>query len=187
LCLKEKIIFILGCITMIKDIKQLIGKGFISKDDSVKNLSQKYLQKARNNLVTMRLLSDINNSKKAKDLLKIPSDYDSDEWVVICGYYAMYASALALIAKMGYRSKNHTATIILLEEFFIKNKLMSKEDVGLLKKAIIHKVEIGKLSEARHKREIAQYSVTKQTTKEIAESIKQDAYNFVNKVESIIQ
>jgi len=171
---------------MRNDIKRLIMQGYISKDDSVKNLSQKYLQKARNNLVTMSLLSDINNNKKVRDLLKIPLDYNSDEWVVITGYYAMYASALALIAKIGYKSKNHTATISLLEEFFIKKKLMSKKDIGLLKNAIIQKAEIEKLSEARHKREIAQYSVTKQTTKEIAESIKQDAYNFINKVEIIV-
>jgi len=171
---------------MINDIKQLIRQGYVSKDDSVKNLSQKYLDKARNNLITMGILSEVERNKKARGLLRIPSDYNSDEWVVICGYYAMYASALALIAKLGYKSKNHTATIILLEEFFIKNNLMSKDDLSLLKKAIVHKIEIGKLSEARHKREIAQYSVTKQTTKEIAESIKQDAYSFVNKVESII-
>lgn len=176
-----------GCIKMINNIKQLIRLGYISKDDSVKNLSQKYLQKARNNLVTMSLLFGINSNRKARDLLDIPPDYNSDEWVVIVGYYAMYASALALIAKMGYKSRNHTATISLLEEFFIKKKLMSKEDISLLKNAIIQRVEIEKLSEARHKREIAQYSVTKQTTKGIAESIKQDAYNFVNKVESIIK
>jgi len=180
------IVSIPGCIKMINDIKELIRRGYITKDDSVKNLSRKYLQKARNNLITMSLLSGINNNKKARDMLKIPSDYDSDEWVVICGYYAMYASALALIAKVGYKSKNHTATIKLLEEFFIKKKLMFKEDVDLLKNAIIQKAEIEKLSEARHKREIAQYSVTKQTTKEIAESIKQDAYSFINKAEAII-
>jgi uncharacterized protein (UPF0332 family) len=171
---------------MITNIKQLIRQGYISRDDSVKNLSRKYLQKARNNLVTMSLLSEINTSKKARDLLKIPSDYNCDEWVVITGYYAMYSSALALIAKIGYKSKNHAATIILLEEFFIKKKLMSKEDISLLKNAIIQKSEIEKLSEAKHKREIAQYSVTKQTTKAIAESIKQDAYSFINKIESII-
>lgn len=171
---------------MINNIKHLIEQGYVSKDDSVKNLSLKYLQKARNNLITMSLLSDINNNKKARDLLKIPLEYNSDEWVVITGYYAMYSSALALIAKLGFRSKNHSATIILLEEFFIKKKLMSKEDINLLRKVILQKEEIEKLSEARHKREIAQYSVTKQTTKEIAENIKQDAYNFINKVETII-
>ena len=106
--------------------------------------------------------------------------------VVITGYYAMYSAALALIAKIGYKSRNHSATIILLEEFFIKNKLMSAEDLNLLKNAIIQKAEIEQLSDARHKREIAQYSVTKQTTKEIAETIKEEAYNFVNKVDLII-
>jgi len=164
-----------------------LKKGQLARDKNAIVLSQEYLKKAKNNLITMKLLSEIQENKKARDLLKIPSDYNSDEWVVITGYYAMYASALALIAKIGYKSKNHTATISLLEEFFIKKKLMSKEDISLLKNAIIQKVEIEKLSEARHKREIAQYSVTKHTTKEIAESIKQDAYNFINKVGSIIQ
>lgn len=171
---------------MITNIKQLIKQGYISKDDSVKNLSKKYLQKARNNLITMSLLSEINTSKKARALLKIPLDYNSDEWIVITGYYAMYSSALALISKIGYKSRNHTATIFLLEEFFIKKKLMSQEDLILLKNAIIQKSEIEKLSEARHKREIAQYSVTKQTTKDIAENIKKDAYNFINKIELVI-
>jgi len=179
--------FITGCIKMIKDVKQLIRDGYISKDESVKNLSKRYLQKARNNLITMSLLSDMNDNKKARDLLKIPSDYNSDEWVAITAYYAMYSSALALIAKIGYKSKNHSATIILLEEFFIKKKLMSKEDIKSLKNAMLQKSEIEKLSEARHKREIAQYSVTKKTTREIADNMKQDAYNFINKVESIIQ
>ena len=170
---------------MISGIKQLIRQGFISKDESVKNLSRKYLQKARNNLIMMSLLSDLNNNEKAKDLLKIPLGYNSDEWVVIAGYYAMYSAALALIAKAGYKSKNHSATIKLLEEFFIKRKLMSSEDLGLLKNVILQKDQIERLSEARHKREIAQYSVTKQTTRDIAESIKKDAYEFINKVELI--
>ena len=103
---------------MMNNIKKLIKLGYISKDDSIKNLAVKYLRKARNNLITMSLLSEINTNKKARELLSIPSDYDSDEWVVVTGYYAMYSSALALIAKIGYRSKNHTATISLLEEFF---------------------------------------------------------------------
>lgn len=172
---------------MDNNVKRLIEQGFIARDSTVKNLALKYLQKARNNLITMSLLSEVNGNKKARELLKIPSEYNSDEWVVICGYYAMYASALALIAKLGYRSKNHSATIAVLEESFIRKKILTKEDVAVLKNAMLQKEEIEKLSDARHKREIAQYSVTKQTTKEIAESIKKDAYQFINKVESIIQ
>jgi len=146
---------------MISDIKQLIRLGYILKDDSVKNLSRKYLQKARNNLVTMSLLSDVNDDKKARDLLKIPLDYNSEEWVVITGYYAMYASALALIAKIGFKSKNHTATIKILEEYFVKKNVLDQKSFLLLKNAVFQKAEIEKLFEARHKREIAQYSVTK--------------------------
>jgi len=171
---------------MTNNVKRLIEQGFIARDSSVKNLAVKYLKKARNNLITMSLLSEVNGNKKARELLKVPIEYNSDEWVVICGYYAMYASALALIAKLGYRSKNHSATIAVLEESFIRKKILTKEDVDVLKNAMLQKEEIEKLSDARHKREIAQYSVTKQTTKEIAENIKKDAYQFINKVESII-
>jgi len=60
-------------------IKKLLKRGFIAQDKTVKNLSQKYLQKAKNNLVTMRLLSEINTNKNARKLLNLPTDYNSDE------------------------------------------------------------------------------------------------------------
>ena len=135
----------------------------------------------------MSILSELNDNKKARDLLKIPKDYDSNEWVVITGYYAMYTTAILLLVKIGYRSKNHTATLCVLDEFFVKKKILDKEILLLLKSAMFHKEEIEKLSDARHKREIAQYSITKQTTKTIAEKIKKDAYDFVNKCEEIIK
>lgn len=171
---------------MTSSIKYLINQGYVAKDNSVKALSKKYLQKAKNNLVTMRLLSEVNDNKKARDLLNVPGDYDADEWIVVTGYYAMYSGALALLAKIGFRSKNHTATLQILEEYFVKKKILDQESLLLLKNAVFQKEELEKISEARHKREIAQYSVTKQTTKGIAENIKRDAYDFINKVESII-
>ena len=119
-------------------------------------------------------------------MLKIPENYSAEEWIVICGYYAMYSAALALIAKIGFRSKNHTATLIVLDEFFVKKKILSQDSVLLLRNAAFQKEEIEKISEARDKREIAQYSVTKQTTKDIAEKIKKDAYDFVNKCDNVL-
>ncbi len=65
-------------------------------------------------------------------------------------------------------------------------RILDKETFNIIRDAILKKEEIEKLSNARYKREIAQYSVTKQATKEIAETIKKDAYNFINKVETII-
>lgn len=167
-----------------KKIDFYLKKGQIVKDMTIMPLAKKYLAKAKNNLATMEVLSDLNSKK---DLLALPIDYDSNEWVVITGYYAMYSAALALAAKLGYRSKNHAATILVLEEFFVKKKELDKVSVDLLKNAKIKKQEIDELSEARHKREIAQYSITKETTKEIAEKIKKDAYDFVNKTEELIK
>jgi len=163
-----------------------LKNGQIVRDKTIVSLSQKYLEKAKNNLITMRLLSELND-KKARGLLQIPKDYDSNEWVVICGYYTMYTAALALLAKIGFRSKNHVATILLLEEYFVKKNHLDKKDLLLIENAQFHKEEVEKISDARHKREIAQYSITKQTTKSIAEKIKKDAYSFVNKVQEILE
>jgi uncharacterized protein (UPF0332 family) len=172
---------------MVSRIKSLIDQGQITRDNSVKALSKKYLQKARNNLVTMRLLSEVNTNNKVREMLTLPIEYNADEWVVVTGYYAMYSGALALLAKIGFKSKNHTATILLLEEYFVKKKVLDQKVLFLLKNAVFQKEELEKISEARHKREIAQYSVTKQTTKLIADDIKRDAYEFINKVEAIIE
>lgn len=172
---------------MTNNIKQLLSRRIISKDESVKKLALSYLKKAKNNILTMRILSEIQDNNKVRDLLKIPKYYSSDEWIVVCGYYAMYSSALALLAKIGFKSKNHTATLQVLEEYFVKKNIMDQKSFLLLKNAVFQKEELEKLSEARHKREIAQYSVTKQTTEEIAKKIKQDAYEFVDKVGIIIE
>ena len=170
-----------------KTINYYMKSGQITKDDSYKNLSEKFLDKARENLTTMSILSDLNNNPKIKDLLKIPDNYDSNEWVVICGYYAIYTSALALLAKIGFRSKNHAATLLILDEFFVKKKLLDKKSFLLLKNVAFHKEDIERISNAKNKREIAQYSITKQTTKDIAERIKQNAYDFVNKCDDVLR
>jgi len=169
-----------------KEINWYFKKGQLSRDNSYKNLANKFLQKARQNLITMSLLSDL-NSKKTQKFLTIPKDYDTNEWVVITGYYAMYTAAISLLAKIGYRSKNHAATLCVLEEFFVKKKILNKDVLVFLKSAMFHKEEIEKLSDAKHKREIAQYSITKQTTKTISEKIKKDAYDFIDKCGEIIE
>lgn len=169
-----------------KKIDFYFKKGQIVKDKTVVILSKRYLNKARNNLITMNILSEINKNELRKNL-EIPKDYDSNEWVIICGYYTMYSAALSLIASLGFRSKNHSATIAALEDHFVRGKHLDKKDLSVIKSTLFQKEEIEKLSEARQKREIAQYSVTKQLTQEIAEKIKTDAYFFVNKNERILE
>ena len=171
---------------MKRKIDFYLKKKLLIKDNIVIDLATGYLEKAKINLITMQILLDIQNDKIIREKLNVPKEYSTYEWVVVCGYYAMYTSALALLAKIGFRSKNHTATLLVLEEFFVKKKLLNDESFIRIKNAMFQKEEIEKLSDARDKREIAQYSITKQTTKKIAEKIKKDAYEFVNKCEEVL-
>ena len=166
----------------------LIGK-FIQqkqliKDLSAKNLAETYLKKAKTNIITMELLS---KATKFRDVLALPSDYGTDEWIVVTAYYAMYLAALSLLAKLGFRSKTHTATAVALEEFFVKKKLLDKIHLENFERIKMKKEEVEALREARDRREIAQYSVTKKTTKELADKTKDDAHEFVNRTEEILE
>ncbi len=152
------------------------------KDATANNLAVPYFKKARANLVTMEMLS---KADKFKDQLAIPKDHSADEWIVVVAYYAMYVAALSLLAKIGFRSKSHTATAAALEEFFVKKNLLDKSRLEDFKSIRMRKEEIELLRDVRDRREIAQYSVTKKTTKELAETTKSDAHKFVDSVERI--
>ncbi len=163
-------------------IEKFIRTEQLVKDQTIKNLAEPYFQKARSNLITMEILSRVG---KHKEVLAIPKDHSTEEWVVVVGYYAMYMAALSLLAKLGFKSKSHTATVVALEEFFVKKKLLDKTQLKNFEDVRLRKEEIEKLRDVRDRREIAQYSVTKKTTREIAEKTKEDARNFVDSVEEI--
>lgn len=148
----------------------------------MQNLAEPYIKKARSNIITMELLSRV---EKYKDVLALPKDHSTDEWVVIVAYYAMYMAALSILAKAGFRSKSHTATAVALEELFVERKIMSKTHLEKFENVRIRKEEIEMLKDVRDRREIAQYSVTKKTTKDIAERTKFDAREFVDQIEEI--
>ena len=161
----------------------------LMKDESIKSLALRYLERASKNLELMNILSQLRMNKEAQAALKLPENYSNDEWITITAYYAMYASALALLAKVGYKSDNHTATIIALERFFVKKQIISPEYLAIFKHAHnqINSQDVTELAKGKDNREIAQYSVTEATTHAIAEASMKNAYNFVNKVRSIIE
>ena len=163
-------------------IERFIKTKQLVKDSTAKNLAAPYLKKARSNLVTMEVLSKHENHKA---LLGIPNDHSDDEWVIVAAYYAMYMAALSLVAKIGYKSKSHTATAVALEEFFVKKKLLGKAHLDTFENIRLKKEEVETLRDVKDRREIAQYSVTKKTTKELAEKTKIDAREFVDKIEEL--
>lgn len=168
-------------------IEWFIEEKLLVKTPFIQKLASRFLDKANNNLITMSILFDLHRSKEARNSLNVPEDYDSSEWVVVCGYYAMYMAASAALAQINYKSKNHTATILALETFFVKKQLLESKYLNMIEKAQLEKEHVEQLKLARDKREIAQYSVTKQTTRLLAEGIRTDAYKFVERMDKLIK
>jgi len=137
---------------MIKTVEWFLENRQLIRDETMKRLSDAYMRKARTNVITMELLS---KAPSFRDVLGLPEDYDPNEWVVIAAYYAMYISALSVLARLGYKSKNHTATITALDEFFVKKRMLRKEFLQILERLRIRKEEIEGLRKARDRREIA--------------------------------
>lgn len=167
---------------MPKSFGWFIHKKLLLKDRTIKNLAANYMKKSRSDIITMELLNKVTNFK---DVLEVPKDYDPNEWIVVTAYYSMYMAAMSVLAKLGYKSKNHSATILALEEFLVKKRLLEREYLEIFERIKIKKEEIEELNKARDRREIAQYSVTKETTKDIAEETRKDAHRFVDRMEEL--
>ena len=171
---------------MKKDIDWFIQEGLLVRIPFISKLSPRFIEKAKNNLITLSILFDLHTDRDVRNALHVPEDYDSSEWVVVCAYYAMYMAASAALAKIRYRCKNHTATVLALETFFVKKQLLEENYLKMIEKAQLEKHYVDNLNLARDRREIAQYSVTKETTRRIAEVIKEDAYKFVERMEKLV-
>lgn len=169
-----------------KNLKWYIDRRILIKSEKISRLVDNFLEKARNNLVTASILSEIESNENARKLLKIPEDYSSNEWIVITAYYAMYMAALSVLAKLGLKSKSHDATILALEEFFVKRGLLERRILEMIKDAKLEVEYIRMIRIAKDRREIAQYSPTKRTTKLLAEKTINNAYKFVERIEELI-
>jgi uncharacterized protein (UPF0332 family) len=134
-------------------IQDYLKNKSLVKDLTIKPLSGSYLLKAKTNLITTNILFNLNLNSEARKVLEIPESYSSDEWVVVSSYYAMYAASLALLAKIGYKSSSHAATILALEKFFVKKELIGQEYLAMLKTAQLTQSEIQELSSAKSNRE----------------------------------
>ncbi|MEK6825422.1 MAG: HEPN domain-containing protein [Nanoarchaeota archaeon] len=160
----------------------------VFEDADAKELTSKFIARADKNLELMNIISELSTNKEAQKALALPEEYMNDEWVIITAYYSMYLSALALLAKLGYRSKTHTATILALEMFFVKRELIEQKYLLMFKYAHsqINQQDITDLSKGKEDRETAQYEVTKTVTHSIAETSIRNAISFVNKVKELL-
>ncbi|MBI5037075.1 HEPN domain-containing protein [Candidatus Micrarchaeota archaeon] len=170
-----------------KRLEKFEEKGLCGKASFIKRLAPSYLAKAGHNSMVSSILLKLGDNDEAKRALNIPGDFSAFDWIVIAAYYAMYHSALAALASIGYKSDNHAATITALEVFFVKKNLLEKDFLDKLKRAReLEEEYVQKLRLARRQRETAQYGVTEETGKDATEKLLKDARNFVDRMEKLV-
>jgi uncharacterized protein (UPF0332 family) len=128
---------------------------------------QGHLRKAKRNLLF---------SRKVIDEFK-----DFYEWTFISYYYAVYHSALALVALQGYKTKSHLATISILIKNYFPTHLTVKD------LQILGREDIREFVELKDRREDASYSISISYEKQLAEDLAEKAIDFVSKAEQIIE
>src|SRR3989338_9112618 len=158
-----------------RKIDRYLKKEQLFKDEEHKKLEKPFLTKSRKNFSVANLLFKISEQENIRKMLNLASDFEMFEWVIIVSYYAMYTSALAALAKLGFKSKSHAATITVLEHHYIpeekdKNngKTLEQKDIHKLVKAYaISEQLITKLIQTKTRRETAQYDATPLITREM--------------------
>jgi uncharacterized protein (UPF0332 family) len=181
-----------------RKIRNYLKKEQLFKDTENKKLEKPFLTKSRKNFTVANLLFKISDKEDVRKLLNLASDFEMFDWVIIIAYYAMYTSALAALAKLGFKSKSHAATITILERYYIpqkEDKKDSKDRTKTLEQKDIHKLVkahalseqlITKLLQTKSRRETAQYDATPLITKEMAKTSLDDADEFISKIEEIL-
>jgi len=145
-------------------------KKHLEHEMHAKSLVHAHIDKSKHNLLF------VNNN------LKFP---EFNDWSIVGLYYAVYHAALALIAKKGYISRSHNATII----FLIKNytKEFSEAEIQLIDDLLITKKDLTFYSSLRSERQNASYSTETMFSQNKVRELQKKAIDFINKVEDMIE
>ena len=145
---------------------------------------KKYLNKSISNLEFANFLFEEHNFS-IKEKLPNRNYYD---WCITIYYYSIYHTSLSLLAKLGYKSSSHLATITAITLFYYhKENILKKEDIDfLIEKINLEEKEIDFLIESKDFRERACYGVDELFNISMTKTIKEQTVDFVNKIEEIL-
>lgn len=145
-------------------------KDGLNKTKPNKKLCDEFLDKSRNDLIAADLM------RKNKQL----------EWFIIINYYAMYHAASALLALVGFESRNHTCTRIALEEIFIKHNKKAIETLDWLDESYSLQRDLLKaLSQAKELREEVQYEIV-DILPQLAQNEHETTTQFIEEINKLV-
>lgn len=143
-------------------------KNIIRRISSRKNLIEAHIEKSDYNLEFVYFL------------LKNNQYFD---WAVVGLYYSLYHASLSLLAKKGYTSKDHSATLCFLIKHFSE---FSAQDFHLYSTLLLRKDEITFYTTLKKERQLASYATNQIFTKEYAEELQRKTISYTNKVKMIL-
>ena len=145
---------------------------------------KKYLNKAISNLELANFLLEEHNFS-IKEKLPNRNYYD---WCITIYYYSIYHTSLALLARLGYTSNSHLATLTAITLFYYhKDNILNKKDIGfLLERITLDKNEIDFVIESKGLRERACYGVDESFNISIAKMLQKEAVDFINKIKELL-
>lgn len=170
-------------------IEGYFNSGDLRKDSTVTVLVKYHIDKARHNIETGFLLMESSKDRNIKKRLKISDDYIGYDWVISCGYYAMFHAATAALTKIGIKAQSHESLIEGLEYYFVfGEKVMESEDIDKIKHAKkLDEKYVNRMWATKSKRNTAQYKADSVILQKDAEKIYKNAIDFVNTLEFLIR
>jgi uncharacterized protein (UPF0332 family) len=171
-----------------RKIRGYLSKNQLTKGKEFTRLEKPFLIKARKNFTVANMLMRISDKDDLKKVLSLPSGLEMYDWAIIVAYYSMYASALAALAKLGFKSRSHAASLAVLEYNYVHQKRgLEIRHLDKLSKAYALSEElINKLIQTKMRRETAQYDATPSIYRESAVSSLGDADEFITRIEEIL-
>ncbi len=145
---------------------------------------KKYINKALSNLELANFILEEHNFS-IKEKLPNRTYYD---WCITIYYYSIYHTSLALLAKLGYKSNSHLATLSAITLFYYhKENVLKKEDIDfLIEKINLEEKEIDFVIESKDFRERACYGVDEVFNISIAKMLQKQTVDFVNKIKELL-
>lgn len=170
-------------------IKGYFDNGDLRKDSTLTVLVKYHIDKARHNIETGFLLMESSKDREIKRRLKLSDGYIGYDWVISCGYYAMFHAATAALAQIGIKAQSHESLIEGLEyHFVLKEKVIESEDIDKIKRAKkLDEKYVNRMWATKSKRNTAQYRADAVILQKDAEKIYKNTVDFVNALEVLIR
>lgn len=170
---------------LINDFDYLLKKAnenkFFLKRSFTERTKEKFYQlKSSKDIILGNTMVTLFNNKELKQKLELEEDFEYWEWVATLYYYSMLKIAKAIIAKKGYQTDDHYATLCALAKLFVIKNELDLETLELFKEAteLFEQKYVLYFHEAMESASESRYDVSNDFDKEKALEIRDKAIEF---------